>query len=936
MRQQFILNSMVLAYVIFSTQAALAAQVVANGTTVDMNGTSASTTTNGDPAILSTNSGQIHANGATATTSGSNANGATATLNGSILFNGSSVFTSGTSSYGLYADQGGFINASGTFISTTGTMGHGINAGNGGTILLGGPSIQTAGLNAYGVVAMAGGTITGSANVTTNGNGGAAVYALGGHVTYNGGSIVTNGIASVGLGATSAGVLSASGFSAQTKGDNAAGVAALGGSQVSISGANVQTLGTGSFGAFSANAASNITFSNGSLQTFGSNASGIAAVVDGTVSLTNASLTTSGANAPAVYLSGGGTANIVSANATAQGTGSAGLLADSTYGAGSNTFNLTNGSIYSASADAIRLDVANVTVNANRGTINANPTGSLVFATNGAVGNINGDNNSHFTGTINADASTVNLALSNSSTWTGRSTSLNDLSIDASSEWDMTQSSIVNGTANIAGTIDIAAPLHAINTLTFNGVLNGQNGNIIVETTLNSDNSPSDVIRIGGTSQGSTALTVNNFRGQGQETNQGILVVNSTGGTVGTGSFYLKNAVVAGPYEYLLYRQGNNLYLRNTAPTTGPTSPPDITGPSEGGGNGGGGGGSGGNGGGGGSGILPAPPPGTPLAPIYRPDVSLAPGLPSIGVFYNNALLGKTGTLHQRAGQPFYLEKPDTTLRKWIRDVYEGGLLHNGTIYDAGPNFNYHTRIVQLGADVDNRIINTKHHLITGLFGAVGNVDSNVDSPFGGTAGHNQLNALSFGAYFTYLNQNRWYLDAVVQGSHYRFDANSYSTSAMVTNGMGFAGSLEGGYRYPFLTKFAIEPQAQMVVQTLSLRDTSAQAANIRFNRTNPYAGRLGLLGEYSFNNTYVDPMTLWIRGNYWRQFNGNAETAFSSGSGYIPFYSAMPENTLEGEIGMSATVMKHAALFGTFSRSYFTSQHGNSAVAVLGINLSL
>jgi|GEM_PF-4039329 len=912
-------------------------QVIANGTTVNLNGNQPpgppSTTSNSTPALEAENNGVVNANGTTVTTTGDGSYGVWATTGGRITLSGGTVSTTGATdlgtgqvSWGLFANANGVINANGTVISTmganaagvvagsganspgtinlsganintTGTQAQGVVTATGGTITLGGSSIQTSGTNAAGILAL-GGTITGAANVTTTNTGSAAISAITGNITYTGGSIVTQGSTNAyAFSASSSGTIVGSGFSAQTTGANSAGAFTTSGGSISLSSA--------------------------SLQTFGSGSAGLVAQTSGSTSLTNGSVTTSGTGASALAASNGGTINLTNGSATAQGSNSYGLSVDNSIGTAANVVNITGGSLHSNSADAIHIDTATVTVNAEQSTINAGSNGVLVSAINGGVGNINGNNHSQFGGVINNTASTVNMSLTNSSVWNGNTGNLSNLTIDSSSQWNMKASSTVNGTTTLAGTINFDTPTPTQGVLTLNGPLIGQNGNIIINTTLNSDNnSPSDLIQIGNSAQGSTGLTVNNFKGQGEQTDQGILVVNGiNGGTVGNSSFYLAKPVTAGPYEYLLFKNGNNLYLRNTA-NPGPGGIPDISNPNV------------DFGGGGGEIIdMPTVDPSTAV-PIYRPEVSLMSSLPTLGLFYDQSLVG-TSTLHQRTGQPFYLQTPETYQRKWIRYVYNGGFLNNGNIYRGGPDFDFNIRLVQVGTDVYNAM-RGMHHFIGGIFGALGNADSHVSAPIFISAGHNQIHGLSFGGYFTYLNHDRWYVDAVAQGTRYRFDANSYREAGVSTNGVGVSGSLESGYRYAFLHGLAIQPQAQVVLQTLAITDTSDSAATIRFDRANPYLGRLGLLGEFANPISIFDPLTIWVRGNYWHQFNNNTRTLFSSGTGYIPFVSPLPSDTLEGELGFTAKRFKHYSIYGTLSRSYFMGSHGNATTAILGVDMIL
>ena len=112
----------------------------------------------------------------------------------------------------------------------------------------------------------------------------------------------------------------------------------------------------------------------------------------------------------------------------------------------------------------------------------------------------------------------------------------------------------------------------------------GTGGTIAMNTFLGGDNSPSDRLVInGGTASGTSGLRITNAGGSGDLTlGNGIPVVVATnGGTTAPGAFGLSGPVVAGPYEYFLFRGGvtpgneNDWFLRNVA---GPI-PPEPPGP---------------------------------------------------------------------------------------------------------------------------------------------------------------------------------------------------------------------------------------------------------------------------------------------------------------------------------------------------------------------
>ncbi|RWC68301.1 MAG: hypothetical protein EOS30_25805, partial [Mesorhizobium sp.] len=144
-------------------------------------------------------------------------------------------------------------------------------------------------------------------------------------------------------------------------------------------------------------------------------------------------------------------------------------------------------------------------------------------------------------------------------------------------------------TVNNAGAIDLTndspAPgtgtsLH--DTFTIHGNYVGQDGRLLLNTFLGTDNSPSDRLVIeNGAGSGSTSILVTNVDGPGAlTTGNGIQVVDATNGATTTaGAFALGGPVAAGVFEYNLFRGGvtpsaatdNDWFLRNTV---SPPPPP--------------------------------------------------------------------------------------------------------------------------------------------------------------------------------------------------------------------------------------------------------------------------------------------------------------------------------------------------------------------------
>ena len=196
------------------------------------------------------------------------------------------------------------------------------------------------------------------------------------------------------------------------------------------------------------------------------------------------------------------------------------------------------------------------------------------------------------------------------------------------------------GSVNNAGTIFThgAGPG---TTLTVAGNYVGANGNIVLNTVVGADNSPSDRLVIsGGTATGTTMLTIQNTNGQGaQTTANGIAVVNAiNGGTTAAGAFMLAPSELrAGAFDYRLFQGGingsvpNDWFLRSSfLVSPSPLLSPPPTFPS------------------------PPLPPG--LYPIIGPELATDSVVQPLARQLGLTMLG---TLHQRIGDTLTQENAD-------------------------------------------------------------------------------------------------------------------------------------------------------------------------------------------------------------------------------------------------------------------------------------
>ncbi len=439
-------------------------------------------------------------------------------------------------------------------------------------------------------------------------------------------------------------------------------------------------------------------------------------------------------------------------------------------------------------------------------------------------------------------------------------------------------------------------------------------GILELNTVLAGDGSPSDLLVIsGGTATGNTNLIVNNVGGLGAVTaGDGILVVNTTnGGTSSPGAFVVGAPVVAGPYEYTLERgsiAGGNTqawFLRSALDCAVVPSLPGCVG------------------------SQPPEPSPSPPTPHYRPQVSLYTAIPPMAAIYGRHLIG---TLHERVGEEGQLNGrlgADPNFNgAWGRVIGHWGHAEGDAlgIYRGGPDYDYGFGAMQLGVDVYAKEYDNGARDHAGVYAAFGHGEADVTHNLldrSIDAGSNDFNAITAGAYWTRFWENNAYLDAVVQGTWYDVTSTSQRNTLLgfpdqQVDGFGFAASLEGGYPLYFGDGWQIEPQAQMIFQTINFGTFNDGAADVRFDDTNSLPGRIGArlartwAVEEASGQTPARLATVWGRVNYWHNFlDSDVTTSFSSANGFVPFTAELEDSWIEADFGGTVELSQTTSVYG-------------------------
>jgi outer membrane autotransporter protein len=211
--------------------------------------------------------------------------------------------------------------------------------------------------------------------------------------------------------------------------------------------------------------------------------------------------------------------------------------------------------------------------------------------------------------------------------------------------------------------------------------------------------------------------------------------------------------------------------------------------------------------------------------------------------------LTQLGTLHERIGDTLTVGNAGNDAEGWARSAWGrmiGQQIDNRYEAFADPRADGRILGMQAGLDLLRTSYQPGHRDVGGLYFSYLNGNADVDglvTNLAATAyvlqhtGTVNLNAYSFGGYWTHYGPGDWYLDAIVQGTIY--DGNTTATfgslglglqSNLSTSGSGFLASLEGGYPIPIPQlgpNFILEPQAQIIWQHTDFDQANDGVGNV-------------------------------------------------------------------------------------------------------------
>ncbi|MGE8150328.1 autotransporter outer membrane beta-barrel domain-containing protein [Pseudomonas vancouverensis] len=515
--------------------------------------------------------------------------------------------------------------------------------------------------------------------------------------------------------------------------------------------------------------------------------------------------------------------------------------------------------------------------------------------------------------------------------------------IDASSTLRSVQGSIAPFTAgrlaslNNAGSIDLASGNTRTNdTLTVQGNYAGNGGQLMLQSQIGDDSSPSDKLVVNnGTLTGNTLISVSNIGGVGALTQQnGIQLVQAQGTAVSdNNAFSLKTPVSAGAFDYYLFKGGvtpgseNSWYLRSSVvaaplvavPNPDPTLPPILVplvqAPVA----------------AAGTPALPAAEPGAAPIPLYRPEVPTWSVMPPAAA---QLALSALGTFHDRRGDQSLLTEIGALGAGWAR-VYGKNFDQNwaGTVT---PELDGSLNGFQVGNDLFSAQLEGGQTSRTGFFVGhsrlQGDVDGFNEGFEGKRAGSVDLEGNSLGLYWTLIDPAGAYLDTVAMYTWLDGDSHSERGLKIDSEGHVVSLSMEAGYPLAVTDNWVVEPQAQLVYQKVSLDSQDDGISHVSFDSDAAWTGRLGarLKGRYSVAGRALEP---YLHANLWHTFSGDDTVTFDHADA---INTRQQSSSADVGVGLVLSLAASVSLYGGIDyTSNIDSNQQRGTVGNLGIRVS-
>ncbi|MGR7043204.1 autotransporter family protein [Klebsiella aerogenes] len=424
----------------------------------------------------------------------------------------------------------------------------------------------------------------------------------------------------------------------------------------------------------------------------------------------------------------------------------------------------------------------------------------------------------------------------------------------------------INGNVTNSGTLLLSAADNSVgNNFTINGDYTGSAGSqIVMNSTLGEDSSPTDHLSITGSSYGQSGVSIANIGGLGAQTVNGMEIVSVSGSS--EAQLTLSKPVVAGAYEYGLYQHDNgNWYLESKA--TPSDDPSDDTDDGDSGSDSGTDGGSGTDG-------DSDNGSNTDNGGQSAPEVMA----PEVGAYLGNYLAAQSMFLHKRDDRDQLTFRNEDNLNTWM---YVKGRYHENDAGGDKVSYDTTTTVLQVGSDFMSKPMGKGILRAGGMFGA-GQAKTDSDAKHNVRDAQGKVDGFNVGLYATWQEDPKLrlgsYIDTWASYSWYNNTVTSNRNNEKYDS-KGFAASVEVGHAWVLPSDNArtwkIEPQAQMIYSYLDQENhTDPDGVRVTTVDNNSLFGRLGVKSSY-FEQHDVKAWQPYVAVN-WLKGAGQNDLAFN------------------------------------------------------------
>lgn len=578
-----------------------------------------------------------------------------------------------------------------------------------------------------------------------------------------------------------------------TKGDNSYGIWSRGKADISLDNSQILTQGNGSVGVYSYHYGNSYLNNHSIVETSGEGSHAAMVQYAGNISLKDSAMQTKGKDAHGIYMLLG--------------------IANNNGSDSNSTVDLQRSSIVSEQGYGIATEGGTLQVNVldkssligKAGLMNVqNYTGADTPNWEQGITTVNllADNGSFVSGKVQKDETAIaNITLQNDSVW----------ELDGDS--NLTNLTNDNSTIRFVNHSDITRSDNNFHTLTVEGDYIGNNGLIIMNSGLNGDDSLTDKLIVAGNTSGNTYVQVNNIGGLGDQTIEGIKLIEVKGNS--DGNFEQQGRIVAGAYDYSLARGADtndkNWYLTSKLSLDSSKS-------------------------------------------ILRPEA---------GSYLGNLVAANTMfnlRLHDRQGETSYIDRitgEQKTTSMWLRHQYSHNKFKADNQLDVKNNWN----VTLLGGDIATWSINNNDRLHLGAVAGYGRNNNDVARNKKGKRSSGKVDGYSFGLYGTWYENDVTKMGAYVDGWLMRSDldgtVHGQDLQSEKYDLKGYTASLETGYTF-LATKFdhydlLLQPQGQLTWMGVDAnKHIDSNGTKVKGDGDN-LQSRLGVRAILGSNNASAD-----------------------------------------------------------------------------------